>query len=194
MESPSTYYSTNNDFDIETSSGKIAKGSRLAIRIDSSAPKTGSVTAQVVRQGSLSEVRGTISLPPYPTPLETASDPKQWWLDHRPIIAQTAALGPIDPRWEIVTTFPGSPIAPITLTVESKTEPKPKGTVEEKITVQQLMTQYPDPTFNGFRLVQVNNNMIAKVRYITLAELRAANFVLPWESGRKATTETPSPA
>jgi LGFP repeat-containing protein/calcineurin-like phosphoesterase family protein len=200
MESPSTYYSTNNDFDIENSSGKIAKGSRLAIRIDSSAPKTGSVTAQVVRQGSLSEVRGTISLPPYPTPLETASDPKQWWLDHRPIIAQTAALGPIDPRqrfdprWEIVTTFPGSPIAPITLTVESKTEPKPKGTVEEKITVQQLMTQYPDPTFNGFRLVQVNNNMIAKVRYITLAELRAANFVLPWESGLKATTETPSPA
>ena len=79
--------------------------------------------------------------------------------------------------------------------MESKTEPKPKGTVEEKITVKQLMTQYPDPTFNGFRLVQVNNNMIAKVRYITLAELRAANFVLPWGIGElKVTTETPSPA
>jgi LGFP repeat/Calcineurin-like phosphoesterase len=188
MESPTTYYGTNNDFDLSTSAGTVAKGARLAIKIDRAAPKTGSVSGEVVHQGALSEIRGTVSCPPYPSTLEDSSDPKQWWLDHRPIIAQTAALGPIDPRqrfdpsWEIRYTFGNSILQPITIDVESKTQPKPKVEVGETATVRQLMTTHPDPTFNGFRLVQVKNNVIDKVRYITLAELRAANFVLPWES------------
>jgi len=201
MESPSTYYSTNNDFDLETGAGTIAKGARLAIRIDPAAPRTGSLTAEVVHQGSLSEVRGTIAVPPYPNTLENSTDPKQWWLDHRPIIAQTAALGPIDPRqrfdprWEVSYVFKTNPDAgvglgsiappPIFLTVESKTKPDPKASsAGEDITVTQLVTQYPEPTFNGFRLVQVKNNVIDKVRYVGLAELRAANFHMPWEPKR----------
>jgi hypothetical protein len=57
-------------------------------------------------------------------------------------------------------------------TTESKTQPS--GTT-------QVVTQWPEPTFNGFRFVQVQGNVIHKVRYITLAELRALNFRLPWE-------------
>jgi hypothetical protein len=42
------------------------------------------------------------------------------------------------------------------------------------------MTTSPEPTFNGFRFIQVEGNVIRKVRYINLADLRAADFKLPW--------------
>src|SRR5262245_58516424 len=48
LESPSTYYSTKNDFDLATAAGTVAKGSRLSIKIDPAAPRTGSLTAEVL--------------------------------------------------------------------------------------------------------------------------------------------------
>jgi hypothetical protein len=169
LEEPPTYYSTINGYDVATPAGTVAKGSRLAIKIDPAAPKAGQLTAEVIHQGTASEVRGTILVPPYATPLDTAADTKAWWQSHRPIIAQTAALGPMDPRQRFDPLWKknGS-----TDTTESKTQPS--GTT-------QVVTQWPEPTFNGFRFVQVQGNVIHKVRYITLAELRALNFRLPWE-------------
>ncbi len=192
LEEPTTYYGTTTGFDIKIGADTIPKGSRLAIHIDPTAPATGRIAAARVHQGSISEVRGSISLPPYASPLDSAADPKKWWEDHRPIVAQTAALGPIDPvqrfdpQWEITYAFPGTLIPPKTVSIESKTQPAPKALPGETITVKQVMTQYPDPTFNGFRFVQVQGNVIHKVRYINLAELRASNFKLPWENPSRA--------
>jgi hypothetical protein len=36
-----------------------------------------------------------VGVPPYARPLSDASDPRAWWTDHRPLVLQTAALGPV---------------------------------------------------------------------------------------------------
>jgi hypothetical protein len=195
MESPSTYYSTTAPKDFSDGQNTLKKGEPIAIKIDPAAPATGSFSTTIAQentpQGPLSEVRGTMSLPPYSDTLDATKDPKTWWQNHRPIVAQTAALGPIDPRqrfdprWKVTYTFlPGSPFVgqpPITVTVESKTQPKPSVLPGEVVAVRRIMTAHADPTFNGFRFIQVEGNIIQKVRYINLADLRAANFTLPWE-------------
>ena len=35
-----------------------------------------------------------LQVPPYPTPLSHAADPRAWWATHRPLVLQTAPLGP----------------------------------------------------------------------------------------------------
>jgi Calcineurin-like phosphoesterase len=37
-----------------------------------------------------------IEIPPYPNPLDKATDKRQWWSEHRPLVIQTSALGPLD--------------------------------------------------------------------------------------------------
>ena len=39
----------------------------------------------------------------------------------------------------------------------------------------------PDPSFNGFRLFQIDGGVIEKGRYVTLGQLRANGFVMPFE-------------
>lgn len=39
-----------------------------------------------------------VQVPPYPKPLATAADPRGWWAEHRPLILQTEALGPLKDR------------------------------------------------------------------------------------------------
>jgi hypothetical protein len=39
----------------------------------------------------------------------------------------------------------------------------------------------PDPSFNGFRLFQIDGGVIEKGRYVTLEQLRANGFVMPFE-------------
>ena len=36
-----------------------------------------------------------VAVPPYADPLNTSADPASWWDSHRPLVLQTAALGPI---------------------------------------------------------------------------------------------------
>jgi hypothetical protein len=38
--------------------------------------------------------RYVVQVPPYPKPLATAADPRAWWMEHRPLVLQTEALGP----------------------------------------------------------------------------------------------------
>ena len=40
---------------------------------------------------------------------------------------------------------------------------------------------FPGAYFQGFRFIQVTNNVISKIRYVRLAELRQNNFKMPWE-------------
>jgi hypothetical protein len=50
--------------------------------------------------------------------------------------------------------------------------------------------------FQGFRLVQIRQNAIARIRYILLDELRAKNFALSWEAefgARQPGVEMPGP-
>ena len=37
-----------------------------------------------------------VQVPPYPTPLATAADPRAWWDEHRLLVLQTGALGPME--------------------------------------------------------------------------------------------------
>ena len=37
-----------------------------------------------------------VQVPPYPRPLATAPDARGWWTEHRPLVLQTAALGPLE--------------------------------------------------------------------------------------------------
>ncbi len=86
-----------------------------------------------------------LTIPAYLTPLSSAADPAAWWQQHRPILAQTAALGPSDP----CQRFNDNTV--------------------------------PDPVMQGFRVLTIRNNVIKKVRYIHIEDMRNANFVLPWE-------------
>ncbi|MBK7391652.1 MAG: hypothetical protein IPI23_22040 [Bacteroidetes bacterium] len=77
-----------------------------------------------------------------------ATSPENWWNQHRPIIVQTAALGPIEANnRKDVSVNPGR----------------------------------PGPAFRGFRYIKINNNVISKMHYVTMAELYSNNFRMPWE-------------
>jgi hypothetical protein len=187
LEEPAEYYSTIANEDLQIPGGeKITKGSRIHVKIQPGAAVAGTLTSTQIKDGPLTVTQGIISLPPYATPLDTAADAKQWWAAHRPLIVQTAALGPIDPRqrydafWQVDNEVP---VVGGTATVESPTEPS--SSFDTKVT--RIPRPQPDPTFEGFRVVLVSNNVIQKVHYVTIAELRAANFVLPWELQRGVT-------
>ena len=42
-----------------------------------------------------------VAVPPYADPLNTSADPVSWWDSHRPLVLQTAALGPISVMREL---------------------------------------------------------------------------------------------
>ncbi|AOY57244.1 RICIN domain-containing protein [Desulfococcus multivorans] len=37
-----------------------------------------------------------LQVPPYPNPLSSSPDPRAWWSEHRPLVLQTGALGPLE--------------------------------------------------------------------------------------------------
>jgi hypothetical protein len=209
-ESPATYYSTTAPVDFIDGQNTLKKGEQIAIKIVPGAPATGTFTTTIATEstdeGPLAEVRGTMSLPPYADTLDVTNDAKTWWQNHRPIIAQTSALGPgdprqrWDPRWEITYTTEQNPNVPSNTTsssstiVESKTKPTPPVLQGETVAVSRLMTATADANFNGFRFVQVQGNVIQKVRYINMADLRAADFVMPWEPRPHPHPVPPGPA
>ena len=44
------------------------------------------------------EHKYVVQVPPYPKPLASAPDARQWWAEHRPLVLQTEALGPLKDR------------------------------------------------------------------------------------------------
>ncbi len=123
---------------------------RYLVPVEAGAPVTGAVH-QITdnRPGAVWKDLSTFNVPPYASPLASASTPAEWWRAHAPVVVQTAALGP------------GS------------------NTRADKDTNADV----PGPNFQGFRILQVASNTITRVRYITMPELRAAGFRLPWERG-----------
>src|SRR4029077_3745260 len=39
-----------------------------------------------------------VDVPPYADPLSSAPNPRAWWDEHRPLVLQTGALGPVESR------------------------------------------------------------------------------------------------
>ncbi len=42
--------------------------------------------------------------------------------------------------------------------------------------------QLPSPSFQGFRVITVENDAITRMNYVTLRELRKNDYIMPWES------------
>jgi hypothetical protein len=95
-----------------------------------------------------------VEIPKFSQPLNSSQNPKKWWNERRPILAQTAALGPMKVS-------------------RRKANNKTK----------------PGPDFQGFRVIFVRNNVIPKMRYVSLRKLRKNDFVMPWESNFPALEE-----
>ncbi|HVG13250.1 MAG TPA: metallophosphoesterase, partial [Flavisolibacter sp.] len=100
-----------------------------------------------------------VEVPPYNNTLNKSSNPKNWWLQHRPLMMQTGALG-------------------------SSGNNRKDPSVNKEI---------PEPNFSGVRLVTVKNNVIAKMRYLLMADIRKHNFKLPWEPSRSLTPDVHKP-
>jgi hypothetical protein len=98
----------------------------------------------------------TMTVPPYGDPLNSAADRTRWWREHRPLVMQTGAIGPME------------------IASNSRHQPgKPK----------------PNPSFQGFRVLTVAFNTINAMHYVSMEELRASQFTLPWEKFEGAYVE-----
>ncbi|MDQ3930840.1 MAG: metallophosphoesterase, partial [Chloroflexota bacterium] len=125
-ENPRMYYNTVCNMDIHSEDGVLRKGDQIHIEVEEGA-QLGAVPTPV-QAG-----HGKLSVPPYATPLESAADPRAWWEEHRPLVMQTAALGPMDTNQR---------------------------------------ADMPNASFQGFRVISVEDGAISRIRYVILTELR----------------------
>lgn len=96
-----------------------------------------------------------LEVPGYALPLNDAYNPRAWWQGHRPLLAATSSLGPID-----------------------RNQRSENG-------------RRLEPVFQGFRFISVTNNVISKMRYVTLPELRQNKFRMDWETDALAKSAAP---
>jgi hypothetical protein len=125
-ENPAAYYSTVCNMDLHSHAGGLRKGDLIHIEVDENAQPGGAPTPTQPGYGRL-------AVPPYSTPLNSAADPRAWWEEHRPLVMQTASLGPMDTNQR---------------------------------------ADVPNASFQGFRVLSVEDNTISRISYVTLAELR----------------------
>jgi hypothetical protein len=130
---------------------------RVHTTVKAGAPEDGEPKKQA--QGTYAE-HYRIDIPPYATPLAEASSPAQWWQKHRPLVVETAGLGPVENRQRKI----GSP------------------------------PEKPGTCFAGFRFVRVRDNVIARMHYVELAELRANGLRMPWEPKKPIVASEPVPS
>lgn len=178
-ENPRNYYAVTST----TDRPDLPKGSTIAVEVAANAAAPPNVMLVRDHRTHPEMVYGKAITPPYPTPLETATDPAAWWQAHRPLHVETAALGPIDARQRVGTFYEISfplPVGTATIVVETD-RGEPNEPDRPGQTIKVLPPPVLNPNFQGFRLIQVANNVIAKMRYITLTDLRRKGFNLAWE-------------
>jgi hypothetical protein len=174
-ENPKSYYHTINGADIP-GARLLPKNAVLQVRVEQGIPLP--VAIGVVSDHRINATYGVARTPAYAEPLNSSSAPKDWWNRHRPLLAQTSALGPIDPRQRFGKIYklhpPQKQFRP---KVETDGVPDaPRGT-----SIEELPGILVPPTFQGFRLIQVRDGVIARMRYIVLRDLRRDKFSTPWE-------------
>ena len=184
-ENPKSYYGTINGVAQED----LPAGATIAVQIVEGAAANAQPTVRRVHgpggeQGVLRV--GVIRTPPYPKPLDATADAaaaKAWWSEHRPLFAQSSALGPIEERQRLGQFWKVNPPVPEWRpTFEGDPGDQfPRG----ETSLEAIPGPARNPTFQGFRLIQVRDGAIHRMRYVTLADLRANNFSLPWEGGRE---------
>ncbi len=180
-ENPERYYSTTSLI----AQPDLPIGSKIEILVVAGASLAAVPTLVRRHSGPGVPVRHSARLdtPPYPEPLSAAANPRDWWNRHRPIFAQTAALGPIDERQRFGTFYKVEP--PVQKYRTSFEGEPPPGMFPRGVSLEPTPGPHRDVSFQGFRLVQVKDGAIERMRYITLSELRRNNFTMPWETGRR---------
>ena len=88
-QNPMFYYPTR--FPLERSNEDVESDVTYVHVVDS-APADGKPTPLPYD----AKHRYIVEVPPYPRPLATAPDARGWWTEHRPLVLQTAALGPLE--------------------------------------------------------------------------------------------------
>src|SRR5262249_47941198 len=95
-ENPDEYYHTVSR--VPT----LPKGAVIEVRVREGAPTNGTIQKVTLDPDAASTAApatyGVIDTPPFAAPLDKSTDPRSWWAEHRPILAQTASLGCCDPR------------------------------------------------------------------------------------------------
>jgi hypothetical protein len=81
------------------------------------------------------------TIPGYSETLLDASSAGSWWFEKRPVILQSAPLGPIDSNQRFEEDVAGTVVEP------------------------------PDPVFQGVRLVEVEQGFVSRVRWVSLSEI-----------------------
>lgn len=175
-ENPSSYYHTISS---NGAGGTIELPDKSPIKIEIEQGAALPVTIKRVNDHRLNLTYGIAKTPPFAEPLNSSANQKEWWQKYRPLLAQTAALGPIDPRQRFGKFYKLEPpklkYRPV---VESHIVPDiPRG-----VNVEELPSRLVPPTFQGFRLMQIKKGTIVKIRYVVLNELRKNNFNSNWES------------
>jgi LGFP repeat/Calcineurin-like phosphoesterase len=182
-ENPDRYYATTNLI----KQPRLPKCAKILVHIEKDADPAAVPQPVTFHEdpGAPGTPAGRITLPPYKTPLLTAKDPKEWWTRHRPLFAQTAALGPIDQRQRFGPFWEGHPHYPTWRDTFEGDLPAGYG-VDPNQTWERIPGPVRDVSFAGFRFIRIEDGAIAKMRYINLQELREKNFKLPWEpEGRR---------
>jgi hypothetical protein len=149
FQNPERYYDTLSSLDLESGEYRVdgAPATRVQIYVREGAQPG-------ARPTPVDDRHATLEVPPYPTPLNEATDPAKWWDERRPLVVQTSSLGSMDRNQRV---------------------------------------ERPDATFQGFRVVRVENNVITRVEYVTLNDLRATGDAGPQPAAVPATLPTGVP-
>lgn len=91
LGNPDMYYPTRL---VEGDWWRTENHKRYLVRTTEGAPAAGSVVKISDHRATIWPDLSELRVPPYPAPLESATDAPAWWKAHAPIVVQTAALGP----------------------------------------------------------------------------------------------------
>jgi hypothetical protein len=106
-ENPKNYYPTRFPITGVSALGRVVwESGTTSVDVEDAAPANSPPTPAPT--GAKYKYR--VAVPPYQSPLNGSSDAKTWWASHRPLLLETAALGPtegIDPAGQDEVSFAG---------------------------------------------------------------------------------------
>ena len=91
LGNPESYYATTYS---DREWWNPTKQQRLLVHVKDGAPPAGAIAHITDSRPTIWPDLSTLTVAPYPAPLSSAPDPKQWWQFHSPVVVQTGAVGP----------------------------------------------------------------------------------------------------